>query len=316
MGNKKRVLWVHNFPEDVSGGGNWMYNQYHHLIDDVDLYYLNNLRNPFYFIYHLFNLSKVARNYDIVHAQYGSAVGFLTSLVSVKKILSLKGSDWYIAPNPSLIHRIRIFIGNLLTKFSLKRFDYVIVMSNKMKSEVISKHGNLKNIRVIVDPINLDEFKPSNDNIIKNNKKVLFASVNLDNPTKRFDLAEKAFAELNKKMENVELITMTKIPRSEVFNYIKDMDVLLLTSTHEGWPNVVKEVLACNIPFVSTDVSDLKEIAMNTKNCFTCDSDSPEELGHALFKSLNSPRENLRRFVENFDMNTTLLKIKKIYNEI
>ncbi|CAN0573944.1 unnamed protein product [Ectocarpus sp. 12 AP-2014] len=107
---------------------------------------------------------------------------------------------------------------------------------------------------------------------------------------------------------------MSNIAHEQVCDFMKGMDVLLLTSTHEGWPNVVKEMLALNKPFVSTDVSDLVNIANQTKSCFVC-NDDPIELSEALKKSLLAPKEDLRRFVLNFSMDNSISSYKRIYNK-
>ena len=91
-----------------------------------------------------------------------------------KRILSLKGSDWYVSPSSSIWHRIRIMLGGLLTKFSLRRFHHIIVTSDAMKSEVLKKFPEA-NINTIVDPIDLDRFRPFKHTEADRVKKVLFA---------------------------------------------------------------------------------------------------------------------------------------------
>jgi glycosyltransferase involved in cell wall biosynthesis len=70
--------------------------------------------------------------------------------------------------------------------------------------------------------------------------------------------------------------------------FVDACDVVLCTSTHEGWPNSIKEALACGVPFVSTDVSDLAEVARAHPVCRVCEPD-PVALGNALCDVLNSP---------------------------
>ena len=252
-----------------------------------------------------------------MHAQYGSAVGFLTSFTKSTKILSLKGSDWYRAPNPSMIHKIRIYVGGLFTKWSMNKFNHIIVMSNEMKNQVQAKYPK-KSVETIVDPIDLDMFFKDfeNDSNKGHNeiKKVLFASVNKNNPIKRFELARKSFEILKETLPEAELIIMSNVSHDEVRDFMKKMDVILLTSTHEGWPNVVKEMLSLDKPFVSTNVSDLESIARQTNSCFVCEDD-PVELATALNKSLQAPREDLRKFVVDFRMENNLNAVRKIYNK-
>lgn len=120
MKDGKKILWVHNFKFNSNNSGVWMFNQYELLKDDVDLYYADGLRNPIKLIQHYFRLKKVAVNYEILHAQYGSMVGLLTGLMPNKKLLSIKGSDWYLTKTKKLKDIPRIYLGYISTRLSLK----------------------------------------------------------------------------------------------------------------------------------------------------------------------------------------------------
>jgi glycosyltransferase involved in cell wall biosynthesis len=60
---------------------------------------------------------------------------------------------------------------------------------------------------------------------------------------------------------------------SEVINIA---NVLALCSTYEGSPTVIKEALACNVPVVSTDVGDAKEVLSEFKGCMISKKELPE----------------------------------------
>jgi len=59
-------------------------------------------------------------------------------------------------------------------------------------------------------------------------------------------------------------------------------DALLLTSVHEGSPNVVKEALACELPVVSVNVGDVRTRIEGIDGCVVVDSASPDALAAAL----------------------------------
>jgi glycosyltransferase involved in cell wall biosynthesis len=50
------------------------------------------------------------------------------------------------------------------------------------------------------------------------------------------------------------------MPQAELRYAYAAADALLLTSTREGWPNVVLEALACGTPVVACDVGAVREI--------------------------------------------------------
>ena len=182
-----------------------------------------------------------------------------------------------------------------------------------MKEQVLEKFPNAI-VDKVVDPIDLDRFKPLEKVSENDIKKVLFASVSIDNPIKRYALAKKSFDLLHKKMPNTELVKMSNIPHDQVNAFMNGVDVLILTSVYEGWPNVVKEMLACNKPFVSTNVSDLKAVAAKTNSCSVCD-ETPEALSDGLFKALHADDEDLRELVIPFSMEKSLNRIKEIYRK-
>jgi len=311
-----RVAWIHNYENKINlSSGVFMYQIYDFLnlnnsLVKIDLINIGSINNPFVLLLKLKKYRSILKDYDILHAQYGSGTGFFTSLFNGKKILSLRGSDWYFYPSPRILERLHSWLGCKLSRWSIPQYDQIVVMSERMAKEVGAIFPTAK-VKVIPDGINLTKFYPvgTKGQLFR----VLFSSVDLKNRLKRYELAQEAFSIFHSKFPDTELEFMNGVPHDSVNNFINSGHVILLTSTHEGWPNIIKEGLACNVPFVSTDVSDLRTIAQLTKSCFVCD-DNPESLALGLEKSylLNSD-ENICHLSLKFDIRVVAEKLSEMY---
>lgn len=84
------------------------------------------------------------------------------------------------------------------------------------------------------------------------------AWVGADRPEKRLWLARAAVDALRESRPDAELLQVTGRPRAEVPIWLRAAHALLLSSTHEGSPMVLREALACGRPVVATDVGDAR----------------------------------------------------------
>lgn len=75
-------------------------------------------------------------------------------------------------------------------------------------------------------------------------------------------------------------------PHPEVAEHLRAADALLVTSTREGGPLVVKEALACGRPVVSTDVGDVRAVLAGVPGCAVAAGD-PAALAIALRRALD-----------------------------
>lgn len=291
---------------------------------DIHLEYLENLRSISKIFKAQNRLEKLAKNFDLVHVQYGSACALASvKITSCPKILTLRGSDWNNVFTKKWSENIHSILSTRFTCWALKSFDYVITVSDRMTNEVRRKFPST-NIISIPSPINLNLFKPIEKAIARKNlgfpenteKWILFTSNDIKNPLKRFDIAKKTIDLLNEKSLNCKLRIANGLKHSEIPLFVASCDLILCTSVSEGWPNSIKEALACNIPFVSTDVSDLKNISKFESSCRVCVPD-PSELAYNIQDVLQKESvNNLRKYVERMSMPNVSLQIFQLYNRL
>jgi glycosyltransferase involved in cell wall biosynthesis len=105
---------------------------------------------------------------------------------------------------------------------------------------------------------------------------------------KRFPLAEAAVEALRGRGADVVLHALAGVPHDEVPTWINAADAVLLTSTHEGSPNAVKEALACDVPVVSVDVGDVRSLLDGIAGCVVAPAD-PAGLADGLAAVLSGP---------------------------
>lgn len=259
--------------------------------------------------------------YDIIHSHY-SYCGFSSYFAANNTpiVLSLMGSDLLGTPTFDGRLSVRGRIDKIIANSIVGRMDHIIVKSNSMKNLLKCRVP----ISVIPNGINLSLFKPMDLNKARENLGlnaqdflILFLG-NKSQPVKNFKLANDSF-ELFKgivKSDKVKLLNPFGISQQTVVEYMNASDVLLLTSFYEGSPNVIKEAMACNLPIISTDVGDVKDVIYDTENCFIVDY-SADEINYKL-KIIyeNKKRSNGREKINHLRDDIIAKKIIQVYNNI
>jgi glycosyltransferase involved in cell wall biosynthesis len=259
-------------------------------------------------------------HFDLMHAHYGFC-GIISHFGRKKKklIVSFMGEDllasYHFDGSYTLISRIYVKI-NLF--FARKYFDFVIVKSAEM-SKVLRMPANSA---IIPNGVNPDVFRPIDKDkarkqlgISEDVKLVIFVS-NPERPEKNYRLAKEAFDLLD--VEKKEIRPVFNVPQEELPLYYNAADVLLLTSFHEGSPNVIKEAMACNCPIVATDVGDVKELLSGQDGCYIS-SFNRKDVADCLKKAILSgkKRTNCRAYItENLDSGRIAEKLINIYHSL
>jgi glycosyltransferase involved in cell wall biosynthesis len=150
--------------------------------------------------------------------------------------------------------------------------------------------------------------------LLPNKLYVLFAG-GRNNPIKRHSLA-RAATSIVENGRHVELLVVENEPPDKMPLYMNAADVLLLTSSREGSPNVVKEALACNLPVVAVDVGDVRERMESVEGCFVTADDQPKTIAAALQKVLECPKRVAGRdTIRHLDIRSTTRQIIDVYHQ-
>ncbi|PYU58347.1 MAG: hypothetical protein DMG55_17100 [Acidobacteria bacterium] len=174
---------------------------------------------------------------------------------------------------PTFFSRLAVIAGRILSN----QADAVIVKSQEMASKL-----KRQDVHIIPHEIDLEVFRPAEKEKARAalgldpRKKYLLFAANPKIPVKRFPLAKAVADELQKQDSSIELLAIYKEPQDRLALFMSACDALIFTSYQEGSPNVVKQAMACNLPIVSTDVGDVRDVIGATKGCYVCKPDVRE----------------------------------------
>jgi hypothetical protein len=132
---------------------------------------------------------------------------------------------------------------------------------------------------------------------------------------KRFDLASASVRLLASSGMDVELLTVSKVHFREMPWYYSAADVMILCSDSEGSPTSVKEALSCNLPVVSTEVGDVREIMQGVYGVEIVEQNA-NSLAAGLKRVLSPVAEfvfNGRKAMDRYSQYKTVSEIVEVY---
>lgn len=288
---------------------------------EVD-YYLITGTGAAAYIKHIPKLRKyIAQgSYDVIHAHYGiSAITARLASFGKPLVASFMGSDIYGQPkNDGSYNPVTKFFAFLSKLFARFFFNFTIVKS----AAILDKLYSNTTAELIPNGVDLTTFKPVDKDqarkhlTLHSNKKYVFFAGKPETAVKNYLLAKEAVAILCKDALDVELIYAKGVDHHGVNLYMNAADALLLTSFHEGSPNVIKEALAVGLPIVSTDVGDVAERIEGVNGCYLCSFD-PEDAAEKLKSALLfQGRTNGREAIKELDSKVVAKRIIAIYEKL
>jgi glycosyltransferase involved in cell wall biosynthesis len=100
------------------------------------------------------------------------------------------------------------------------------------------------------------------------------------------------------------------------------MDVSVLSSTREGFSNVVLESMACGVPMVATDVGGNAEAIVDGETGFLVPPQNPQYIAERILNILNSPgladsmRQASRERANLFSLNNNIQQVDQLYSNL
>lgn len=257
---------------------------------------------------------------DLLHAHY-SYCAIVCFGQGLPVVSSLLGSDLVGHADRSGRHSaLSKGVHRALARLVVARSAACIVKSQRMRAEV----GG--DARVVPNGVDYQRFRPlpavERDTVrealgLKPECRYVLFGGDPRRTVKRYPLAEAALAVARGLVPfSVEMKALSGLSHDEVVRYMQACDLLLLTSSSEGSPNVVKEAMAAGMAVVAVDVGDTRERLAGVSGCRVTEADDAGTIGAAIASVLvsNEPREG-RAAVASLRSEQVAEQVIAIYKE-
>lgn len=232
---------------------------------------------------------------DLVHVAYGGVMAAcVTNSVRHRPVVvSLCGSDLYGENFSGAVQKVSSMCGIFASRRAARRAAGVIVKSKRLLA-ALPLDVDRRKVRVMPNGVDLRCFRPLDRDTCRSRLgwqpdafHVLFPT-NMSDPVKRPELAQAAVEDLKSDGIPAQLHRLAGVVHRDVPVWLNAADAVLITSAHEGSPNIVKEALACNRPVVSVDVGDVAERIAGVQGCYLAAAE-PQVLADRLSRVYRGP---------------------------
>jgi teichuronic acid biosynthesis glycosyltransferase TuaC len=248
------------------------------------------------------------KRYDLIHAQWAqSALAALPKRLPL--VVTFRGSDveGIVGANGRYTAAGRVL--QAISRIVSRLADEAIAVSERLARRLPRRCW------VIPSGLDLELFRPAPRakararlGLDPEAPLVLFAA-SPGNPIKRYGLALEAA-----RRAGAGLVVASGVPHALMPVYMSACDALVLTSTHEGSPNVVKEALACDLPVVSVDVGDVSRRIGGVEGCVLCGDDSAATVAAGIARVLaRRSRVEGRAAVADLDEDLLAARVCAVY---
>jgi teichuronic acid biosynthesis glycosyltransferase TuaC len=213
-------------------------------------------------------------DFDLIDAHYfypdGVAAAMLGRYFNKPLVITARGSDITLFPHYALPRR--------MIMWAAKRADAVITVCNALRDEVVGMGIDAGRVVSLRNGVDLDLFRP-----VERTPNAMFTLLAVGHlvPVKAQDLIIGALPLLpsvrlvlagdgpdRMKLETLarelkvsERVTfLGAVPQAQLRNHYGAADALVLSSSREGWANVLLEAMACGTPVVASRVYGTPEV--------------------------------------------------------
>jgi glycosyltransferase involved in cell wall biosynthesis len=267
------------------------------------------------------------RDFDLIDAHYfypdGAAAVLLGRALGRPVVITSRGSDLNIIA--------RHVIPRRWIRWAARHADGLVAVSSGLRQRLVELGVPAERVRMLRNGVDLALFHPYDREAAREalgfTRPTVLAVGNLV-PLKRHNLMIEALPQLPElqlvivgdgperaAIENLarersvadRVQFLGRLPQDCLPEIYSAADLLLLVSTHEGWPNVLLESMACGTPVVVSEIGGLTDIIAAAEAGRIVADVTPSRLAKAIRDLLAAPppRAATRAYAERFDWQNT-----------
>jgi len=281
---------------------------------------------------------KRIADFDLIDAHYfypdGVAAVLLGQALGKPVVITARGTDVNLIP--------RYFIPRRLIRYAARYAAGIIAVSQALKDAMVALGIAPERIAVLRNGVDLEMFRPGD-------REAARTALGTGGPTllsvghlierKGHDLTIAALSRLQGHPlliagdgpERARLRALASalgvadrvrflgsVPHQELANLYTAADALVLSSSREGWPNVLLEAMACGTPVIASAIWGNPEIVSRPEAGLLTRARTPDGIAEAVQALLRAPpsRQATRSFAERFSWDDTSAGQLRLFERI